>query len=296
MKSVILNRSLIASRLSGKTFSVAIFAAAIAVSTYSSPSQATRRHAKPVVETPENSEAIPTRLVVDTSGEENRMDKAAFEKAAVKDANSEASQAVLGAAAAGGSTATPTIDTTSKASSGAGSGAGIDVDAALAQAKKDATARLPENEIPVLTKVSDEKKEASGGMTRIFITLGVLLAAFGAASFGLKRWSARSPKSRNENTKIRVLTQHHLGPKKTLAIIQVAGESILIGITDHNIAMIKTLALIDDEVPVELPNSFAGAMTDMEFDDDMDDSGQNFALRGLSEIRDVVSQRLGKGR
>ncbi len=55
---------------------------------------------------------------------------------------------------------------------------------------------------------------------------------------------------------IKVLSQHYLGPKKSLAIVHVAGESILIGVTDQNISMIKSLSLIDDEVPANLPNTF----------------------------------------
>ena len=59
---------------------------------------------------------------------------------------------------------------------------------------------------------------------------------------------------------IKVLSQHYLGPKKSLVIVRVAGESILVGVTDSNISMIKSLALIDDEVPVETPKNFADAL------------------------------------
>ena len=267
-----------------------------------SEAQATRHRTKPVLES-ENVDGVSAKLVVDTSGEQlrntsgdsareesfelNKMDKAAIERSGTTKSSIQAAVSNRSINEANNLVINPAMEAAAKAT------AGLDVDAALAQAKKDAMGRLPENEIPVLTKIKDEKKEAGGSLTRIFITLGVLLLTFGAASYGLKRWSARSAGSRNQNTRIRVLTQHHLGPKKTLAIVQVAGESILIGITDHNIAMLKTLSLIDDEVPEEVPNSFAGAMTDIEFDDDLDESGSNFALRGLAEIRDVVSQRLG---
>ncbi|GEM_PF-6692007 len=293
---------------SRKAGSIAAFPAAIAIIVSLSfgfvptEARAARRHAKPVAEA-EGSEGVSVKLVVDTSGEQlrntsgeqtgdasaelNRVDKTAIERSGTSKSSAQTAISNRTTIDANSVVSNPALDAAAK------SKAGLDVDAALAQAKKDAMARLPENEIPVLTKIKDEKKEAGGSLTRIFITLGVLLLTFGAASYGLKRWSARSAGSRNQNTRIRVLTQHHLGPKKTLAIVQVAGESILIGITDHNIAMLKTLSLIDDEVPEEVPNSFAGAMTDIEFDDDLDESGSNFALRGLAEIRDVVSQRLG---
>ena len=59
---------------------------------------------------------------------------------------------------------------------------------------------------------------------------------------------------------IKVLSQHYLGPKRSLAIIHVAGESMLVGITDSNISMIKSLSLIDDEVPTTVPKTFADAL------------------------------------
>ena len=46
-----------------------------------------------------------------------------------------------------------------------------------------------------------------------------------------------------------------------MAIIRVAGESILIGVTDSHISMIKSLSLIDDEVPSEVPQKFAEVMS-----------------------------------
>ncbi len=35
---------------------------------------------------------------------------------------------------------------------------------------------------------------------------------------------------------------------------------MLISVTDHNISMIKSLALIDDEVPAHLPNNFGQSL------------------------------------
>jgi len=159
------------------------------------------------------------------------------------------------------------------------------------------TAKLPENQIPVLTGAKDPKKASGGGMTRIFISLGVLAAALLAAIFGLKRIGNRGAE-KNKNTRIKVLTQHALGPKKSLAIVQVAGESILIGVTDQNISMLKSLALIDDEFPEEMPREFNHALDD--FDGDTASSRargaiaehDDFAVQGLSEIRDKVSTRL----
>lgn len=153
--------------------------------------------------------------------------------------------------------------------------------------KKPDVNKLPENQIPVLSNKTGKKEAVSNPIGRLLITVGVLAVLLGATVFGLKRYNAsRNLGPRNAN-KIRVLTQHPLGPKKSLAIIQVAGESILVGITDHNISMLKTLSLIDDEVPAEVPNRFDAALDDFETEERDD-----FASRDLSRIRDVVSTRL----
>jgi flagellar protein FliO/FliZ len=140
-----------------------------------------------------------------------------------------------------------------------------------------------------------------------------------AASFGMKKWSASARGRVAKNARIKVLTQHHLGPKKSLMIVEVAGESMLIGVTDSNISMLKSLSLIDDEIPEQLPHSFENAIeqnfiesenhakprlkesraqrtlaaaSSLETALEDHDEGENFALHGLSEIRDKVSTRL----
>lgn len=158
------------------------------------------------------------------------------------------------------------------------------------------TSKLAESEIPIMTNTKEEKKVASGQFQRVMITLGVLIILFGGVSLGLKRWM-RNTTTKGNNTKIKILTQHHLGAKKSLAIIQVAGESLLIGITDQNISMLKSLSLLDEEVPEDVPRHFDRTMASFDENDAEDEEAQprgreDFAMHGLSEIRDVVSRRL----
>lgn len=166
--------------------------------------------------------------------------------------------------------------------------------------KKAAINKLPENEIPVLASAKAEKKADSNPFFKIITTLGVLAITLGAAAYGLKRLAKRGGK-KAQQTQIRVLTNHHLGPKKSLQIIQVAGETLLIGVTDHNITMLKTLALIDDEVPANLPQKFNHSMEDFaeendyatnQAQNDYADEEEPIAMRGLDQIRDTVSARL----
>jgi flagellar protein FliO/FliZ len=166
----------------------------------------------------------------------------------------------------------------------------------------------PESEIPVFTSAAQEKKTAGTGIERLVFTLFVVCVVLGAVLFGIKRWSANRKDQASSPTKIRILTQHHLGPKKSLAIIQVAGEAILIGITDQNISMLKTLSLIDDEVPGMVPKNFSDELAsedsglraaqegyDPEPEDQSDDQIENFAMKGLGEVRDLVNTKFSIG-
>ena len=169
-------------------------------------------------------------------------------------------------------------------------GGDVEADAAAALKKLD-TNKLPENEIPVLSAAKAEKKSESSPFFRIITTLIVIAVALGGAAYGLKKMAARTNGKKGQSTKINVLTTHHLGPKKNLMIVQVAGETLLIGVTDHNITMLKTLALIDDELPASVPQRFDQTMEDFVEDGDY---GQDepIVMRGLDQIRDTVSTRI----
>lgn len=158
----------------------------------------------------------------------------------------------------------------------------------------------PESEIPVFATVTPEKKTAGVGIERLVTTLFIVCVVLGAALFGMKRWSINRKDKTSSPTKIHILTQHHLGPKKSLAIVQVAGEAILIGITDQNISMLRTLSLIDDEVPGLVPKNFsdeldsndhAGRAAQEGYDPEPDNQVENFAMKGLGEVRDLVNTK-----
>lgn len=145
-----------------------------------------------------------------------------------------------------------------------------------------------EEEIPVLSNTSEKKVKASG-VSGLRLSLGLAVVAL--FLFGMwvaaQRWLNKKG-IKNAHTNIRVMTQHHLGPKKSLAIITVAGESILIGITDHNISLIKTLSLLDEELPQEMPQNFSQSLSQAE-DSSSGESVEDFAMKG---VKDIVSGKL----
>jgi flagellar protein FliO/FliZ len=160
---------------------------------------------------------------------------------------------------------------------------------------------LKETEIPVTLEPT---KKTAGSETPIFkflMSFGIVGVLGCAAYFFLRKYKFQNPRS--QATQIKVLTQHYLGPKKSLAIVRVAGESVLIGITDHNISMIKSLALLDEDIPEEAPPkefhsifakktapiaAAAAASAAASFSEDPE-SRDDFSISG---IKDIVSGKL----
>lgn len=164
----------------------------------------------------------------------------------------------------------------------AASTAATEVTQALAPA---ITKTTPENEIPLKLSPVTTGQGQTSQTGKLFLTLFVLVGMGGAGYYLVKKYSF-SNNINKSNMQIKVLTQHHLGAKKSLAIIRVAGESILIGVTDQNISMIKSLSLIDDEVPADTPATFAATMAS----DDADQVVQSKDIGDLaSEVEDDFS-------
>ena len=117
------------------------------------------------------------------------------------------------------------------------------------------TSPVAEAKIPVLTNARVKKATGGSSFVRVLMSL-IVIALLAVGLIYFSKWYARNFKKSADTNKIRVLTQHFLGPKKSLAIVRVAGESILIGITDQNISMLKTLSLLDEDLPETAPDSF----------------------------------------
>lgn len=130
--------------------------------------------------------------------------------------------------------------------------------------KKEAkvvTVAKSEDQIPLNIDQVKKAADAEPMSSRLLMTFVIVAALLGSAYYFVKKYKISNTINKS-NMQIKVLSQHYLGPKKSLAIVRVAGESILIGVTDSNISMIKSLSLLDDEVPTDLamPQNFADAM------------------------------------
>jgi flagellar biosynthetic protein FliO len=126
-------------------------------------------------------------------------------------------------------------------------------EAVVAEATEATTAldKKSEESTPIFKTPITAGGKSQGLWQRLLISIGVLIAAAtGLVLFA--KWWAKTHKKNPMAGKIEVVSQFHLGPKKSLVIVRVAGDFILLGITDHNISMIKTLSLIDDEFEEQL--------------------------------------------
>jgi len=135
-----------------------------------------------------------------------------------------------------------------------------------------------EAEIPV--QLESVKKQAGADTPWMRMLFAVSIAGIlGVGTWVFLRRAKSKVGERESAPQIKVLTQHYLGPKRSLAIIRVAGESILIGVTDQNISLIKELSLLDEDIPSVTPKNFQQSLEDTE----------DFSMSG---IKDFVSARL----
>ncbi len=166
--------------------------------------------------------------------------------------------------------------------------------------------RVPNNEEnqPVF-KISEQsiaKSQKDSSITiwvRMLTSLAVVLVVMALAYFALRRWPVAN--KLGARRMIEVLSQHHIGAKKSLAVVRVAGEAVLIGITDQNITILKSLSLLDEDVALPPPlgvktvtavvppppppqNKFQNSLA-KEIKKDMDE----FSMEGL---REIVGDRL----
>lgn len=154
--------------------------------------------------------------------------------------------------------------------------------------EKNVATSQNEAEIPLqLEKAKKHVNEESSSM-RYVLSIAILGMLGCGAYYAIRKYG----KVKNlPQTQIKVITQHYLGPQRSLAIIRVAGESILIGVTDHNISLIKSLALLDEEVPETTPNNFSATLNNIEFTSNENVSAldEEFSMKG---IKDVVGKKL----
>jgi flagellar protein FliO/FliZ len=159
-----------------------------------------------------------------------------------------------------------------------------------AKASQDSVSVKSTDEKDILISLDEKQKSASdsSSLFRVILTFGLVGTLATGAYILAKKKSIQQGKSSNP-MKIKVLSQHYLGPKKSLAVVRVAGESILIGVTENNINMIKSLALLDEEIPEASPSDFGNIFQSSTKNSDFQ---ENEDEQALMSIKDRVTKTL----
>lgn len=134
-----------------------------------------------------------------------------------------------------------------------------------------------------------EKQNSSAKMTLGFILVAVLLTG---GIFYVRRFAANK-QSNATLMQIKVVAQHYLGPKKSVAVIRVAGESLLIGITDNQINLIKSLAVLDEDMTQTAAPSGFPKLNTIEADDEAEQ--MNTAAEeefSFADLKSTVADKL----
>jgi flagellar protein FliO/FliZ len=145
------------------------------------------------------------------------------------------------------------------------------------------TARAPvkESEIPVLVGKKAEPASSSSPFFRLILGI-VVLSGLAGGLIVFARWWNKKQAGAAPTQRIQLVSQLHLNPRKSLAVVRVAGESVLIGITDQNINLLKTLTLLDDETDTASARTFVSTLAE---------KNQNDEDRVLDKIKDRITQK-----
>lgn len=142
----------------------------------------------------------------------------------------------------------------------------------------------PEMEIPLGIKKAKAAESAAPSLKRAAAGFFVIVVLLVSALLITRKMKSKKSGAAFNHDSITVISQKYLGPKRNLVLIRVTGEYLLLGVTDHNISLIKNLNVVDDEIP-EL-------MSGKNFNDVLDKkekSTENFAAAGTDDVEDSFS-------
>lgn len=83
--------------------------------------------------------------------------------------------------------------------------------------------------------------DVSSLITRMVLSLGVVLLVIWAAVHALQKISGRSIKPGGAQSHIRVLDRTYLAPKKAVYVVKIGSRSLAVGVTDNQITPLTEL-------------------------------------------------------
>ncbi|MCC6544145.1 MAG: flagellar biosynthetic protein FliO [Nitrospirae bacterium] len=90
----------------------------------------------------------------------------------------------------------------------------------------------------------------TGSFIKMVTALGIVLSLLFAIVYLVKKYLGKKIGLSGQDQKIRVVTSTYLGPKKSIALVEIAGEKIVVGVTATHISMLTKLGKDEDFVEV----------------------------------------------
>jgi flagellar protein FliO/FliZ len=157
------------------------------------------------------------------------------------------------------------------------------------------TPAVPETEIPVKLEAAKKAEAAANPWMRMTLGMVVVGLMAGTSWYLMKKKTLKLGKP-EVTPEVKILAKHYLGPKKELFIVRIAGESMLLGVTDSSINLIKSLSLLDEDIPEEVPQSFAQSLKKQTGTNPEKNESAKEDDFSISEIASVVSSKLRNSR
>ncbi len=124
---------------------------------------------------------------------------------------------------------------------------------ALQLPAESGTGLLKADSLPLKQDAEEEKtvlmKEApgfTGSVIKMVTALGIVLSLLFAIVYLAKKYLGNRIGLTGQEQKIRVVTSTYLGPKKSIALVEVAGEKIVVGVTATHISMLTKVGREED--------------------------------------------------
>ncbi|MCX5854655.1 MAG: flagellar biosynthetic protein FliO [Deltaproteobacteria bacterium] len=83
---------------------------------------------------------------------------------------------------------------------------------------------------------------------KMLAALAVVIAMMIGAMYLIKKYFYQSPATAGGSAMIHVISSCYLGPKSSILLVEVLGQAMLLGVTDHQMSI---LATITDQEAVE---------------------------------------------
>jgi flagellar protein FliO/FliZ len=153
-----------------------------------------------------------------------------------------------------------------------------------------------EKEIPLAPKNAKVEASSASSMGRLAAGFLALVTLVGSLFFVNKKLKEKKSGAAFNHDSIKVVSQKYLGPKRQLTLVRVSGEYLLLGVTDHNISLIKQLAVIDDEIPDLEPQNFKATVKKvdrraLELEAQTDEIEDSFSVSSLSDVKKIFQKR-----